>query len=153
MGCRCSCRSWCCWKGVLAFEERVGQGCSVPAPRLVLVRDQVWISGVLFQGWGVYGRNRKHSGEASGERRNCFSKYVLPRALTWLCFELKQSKLRNVGFLRCGFCCCAFPDSRFLRLILSEFPSYIFGKSAAWHRPTVWCSYLEFCSETRTNKE
>lgn len=130
MGCRC------CWKGILAFEEGVGQGCSVPAPNQVLVRDQVWISRVLFQGWRVYGRNKKPSQEESEEKRNYFSKFVLRCqgqhwALTWFCHELNQSKFTNVGFLRCGFCCCSFPDSRFLRLILSEFHCYIFGNSAA----------------------
>lgn len=108
-----------------------------------VVRDQMWISGVPLQGWRVYGGNKKHSEEASGERRKYFFQIhaTLPgTAVTWLCLELNQSKFTNVGFFRCGLSCFpleSFPDSRFLRFILSEFHSYIFGSSAACHSPTV----------------
>lgn len=141
MGCRCSSRSWCCWKGVLAFEEGVGQGCSVPASTQVVLMNQVGISDALFQGWRVCGRNKKHSEEAGGDRRNYFSKYVLYCqrqcwVLTWFFLELNQSRFRNVGFFRGGFCCCSFPDSRFLRLILVNF-TVTYLESAAWQRPTV----------------
>lgn len=64
---------------------------------------------IFRAGRNKYGRNKKHSEEASGERRNYFFKYVLYWALTWFCLELNQSKFRNVGFLRCGVCCCSFP--------------------------------------------
>lgn len=134
-------RRWCCWKDVLALEEGVGQGCSVPASTQVVLRNQVWLSGALFQGWRVCGRNKNHSEEAGGDRRNYFSKYVLycqrqQRVLTWYCLELNQSKFRNVGFFRGGLCCCSFPDSRFLRLILVNF-TVPYLESTAWQRPTV----------------
>lgn len=112
------------------------QGCSVPASSQVVVRDQVCGYQVFFFRAGDYMGETKSVQRKQVERRNYFSKFVLHCqrhhwALSWFCLELNQSKFRNVGFIRCGFCCCSFPDSRFFRLILSEFHSYIVWKQCS----------------------